>query len=194
MVATFLSLCLASALADEPTPAPHTVGPEVAPLAERLAKQRRFGVELGPLWITLANFVRPKVTVTTWAKRTFAGDVLFGPAVRIPQRLSGIGTIFEFGGEVGYRQYFWRGLNVEATALLLRSQVDSSVDGRRYTGFNVFLTGTVGWRVDFWLRRTSFYVLPQVGVGGDVVRTRPPAQAGAAHPRFVGDILMGFRF
>ncbi|MBC8073817.1 MAG: hypothetical protein IAG13_36195 [Deltaproteobacteria bacterium] len=195
MATTVLSLCLAVILADEPAvPPPHTVGPELAPLAERLAKQRRWGVEIGPLWIAIGNFVRPKLTFTAWARRTFAGDVVLAPVVRIPQRLSGTGTIFEVGGELGYRQFFWRGFNVEATALLLRSQVDSSVDGRRYTGFNVFVTGAVGWRVEFWLRRTSFYVLPQVGVGSDVVRTNPPAAAEAPRPRFIGDVLLGFRF
>jgi hypothetical protein len=188
-------LCLAATSPGEPeAPPPHRVGPERPPLAERWARQRRISVELGPLWFAIGNFVRPKLGVTAWARGSFAGDVLFAPLVRVPQRIAGSGTIFEVGGEVGYRQFFWRGLNLEVSALLMRSQVDSSVDGRRYVGFNVFLTATLGWRVDFWLARTTFYLLPQVGVGGDVVRTRPPAGAEPPHPRLVGDLLLGFRF
>ncbi|WAS92255.1 hypothetical protein [Nannocystis punicea] len=82
--------------------------------------------------------------------------------MRVPQRIAGSGTIFEAGGEIGYRQ------------------VDSSVDGRRYVNFNVFLTATLGWRVDCRLALTTFYLLPQVGVGGDVARTRPPSRRAAA--------------
>lgn len=195
MVAAAMMVYLATTIAGEPAvPPPYRVGPERPPLAGRLAKQRRLAIELGPMWITLANFIRPKLGITAWARGGFAGEVLLAPVVRFPQRISGTGTIFEVGGEIGYRQYYWRGLNAEVSALLLRSQVDSSVDGRRYTGFNLFLTGTVGWRVDFWLGRTTFYVLPQVGIGGDVVRTRPPAGSDHPPPRFVGDILLGFRF
>jgi hypothetical protein len=188
-------MSLATMTAGEPaSPPPYRAGPERPPLAERLAKQRRLALELGPLWIAVGNFIRPKLGVTTWARGSFAGELLLAPAFRYPQRIAGVGTIAEVGGELGYRQYFWRGLNLEFSALLLRSQVDSSIDGLRYVGFNIFLTGTAGWRVDFWLRRTTFYLLPQVGVGGDVLRTRPPAGSDHPPPRLVGDLLLGFRF
>jgi hypothetical protein len=162
-----------------------------AALASPIDRGPRLGVEMGPFWLAVGNFIRPKLVLRVRGA-PFAADVLLAPLFRIPQEQSDASTIFEVGGEIGYRQYLWRGLNLEASALLLRSQVDQ--DERRYVGFNVFVTATLGWRFDVSLGGASFYVLPQAGVGGDIVRTNPPDDAEPARPRLVGDLLLGFRF
>lgn len=92
----------------------------------------------------------------------------------------------------GYRQYLWRGLNLEASALVMRSRVDSTADGMRYVGLNVFIAATAGWRFDVPLGGAAFYVLPQIGAGRDVLRTDPPPTA--VHITLVGELLIGIRF
>lgn len=165
---------------DPPTPA----APDV---------ERRWGVEAGPLWAAVGNFIRPKVTFTSWARGDLAGDILVAGLWRVPKQTDN-GEIFEVGVEIGYRQHFWRGLNAEVSALVMRSRVDSSIDGARYVGLNVFVAGAIGWRADLRLRRVTLYALPQIGVGRDIVRTDPPPTPGGLELVLVGEILAGLRF
>jgi hypothetical protein len=170
-----------------PPPSPPAPPPPVA----HTAPTRRWGVETGPLWFAVGNFIRPKLTWTAWSRDDLAGDVLVAPLFRVPQDRDD-GEIFEVGVELGYRQYLWRGLNLEASALVMRSRVDSTADGMRYVGLNVFIAATAGWRFDFSVGRSTLYFLPQIGAGRDVVRTDPPPTS--VHLTLVGELLVGIRF
>jgi len=167
-----------------PPPSP----PPAAPIA---AAAPRWGIETGPLWFAVGNFIRPKLTWTAWSRDELAGDLLIAPLFRVPQDRDD-GEIFEVGVELGYRQYLWRGLNVEASALVMRSRVDATADGMRYVGLNVFIAATAGWRFDVPLGGAALYVLPQIGAGRDILRTDPPPTS--VHVTLVGELLVGIRF
>lgn len=66
---------------------------------------------------------------------------------------------------VGYRLYFWKGAHIEVELYPAYNHLDSKVNGRRYSGWELWSEERIGYQFDFELGGVSLYVIPQPGIG-----------------------------
>jgi hypothetical protein len=66
---------------------------------------------------------------------------------------------------LGYRQYFWKNLHAEAELFPAYNSFDSSVDGKTYNGFEVWIEYRVGWKFEFEVGGRTLFITPQPGLG-----------------------------
>lgn len=141
VLATFLG---SSAPVEEPQPPP----------------RRSFAFELSPV-APLAGIWPVRVTWTAWR----FGEVTFGYAYQ-HERMGDIAIADGHTLLLGYRQYFWRGLNAELELWPAWDRPLSLVDGKTYPGFNLFGEVRLGYRWDFFTAEgLDLYVLPQACFG-----------------------------
>lgn len=153
--------------------------PENAPGGPRalLAKEavHPWGVEVEGVqpWIPTIHIFRARGTRTLWGSPTgLRGDLLVGFTLRPGIAHDVVEYIHEYQAAVGYRQYLYRGLHVEAGLDFGAAWGTNLVDKKRYHTATLFLNTNVGYRFGFFepggffeKRQSSvgFYVLPQAG-------------------------------
>ncbi|MEZ4224774.1 MAG: hypothetical protein R3B13_27730 [Polyangiaceae bacterium] len=130
-------------------------------------------VDLVQPFIPTVHIIKPKVTRTVWGGLGSAhGDVVAVVYVRphIPHDV--VETIDEYMLGVGYRQYLWGGLHLEALVEGGVAWGRNKVDGRDYTTPTLFGEVNVGYRLGFsepggfgfeGHESLGFFVAPQLG-------------------------------
>lgn len=135
-----------------------------------------WGVEVEGVqpWIPTIHIFRARGTRTLWGSPTgLRGDLLLGFTLRPGIKHDVVDYIHEYQAGIGYRQYIWRGLHVEAGLDIGAAWGTNLVDKKRYNTATLFLNTNVGYRFGFFepggfFERSKsalgFYVLPQAGV------------------------------
>lgn len=96
---------------------------------------------------------------------------------------------------LGYRQFIWRGLHAEVELWPAYNPFESSVDGKTYSGFELWVSARVGYRFDFKVDGHELFVLAQPSVGVGVARqNRWPKMGSGFHPIFEPQLIVGTRF
>lgn len=163
-------------------------------------------------WGIEAELVQPFIPevhiLTARASRTLwggagapRGDLLLGLYARPRVAHDIVETIDEYLVSVGYRQYLWRGLHVEASALAGWAWGENNkIDGMDYANPVLLAEGLVGYRLDVRApidaagrRQLGLYVTPQFGGLAGVVTDIGP-RGGKSDLFVVGKLLAGVSF
>lgn len=139
--------------------------------------------------------VKATRTITQNSTHTRHGDLLLGAYIRPKVKHDIVEKIDEYLITLGYRQYFYKGLHVEA-------QLDAGyawgtnnkIDGKDYNNFA--LLGEVNAGYTFHLpsrKHSNFYILPQFGVLQGISTDIGP-RGGKADTFIQGKLLVGIRF
>lgn len=177
LVAAIVLVTRASAALGEPITVPLATA---QPMTEAPAQERpvprgtggsahRLGLELTPV-SPIMRIWALHATYSAWEY----GDVIAGYVYQNEM----IGEAGRANGHtlaVGYRQFFWRGFNLEIEHWIAYDPIDSSVDGRTYKGWDGWLEVMPGYRWDFYRSHAiDLFVLAQVEFGWPTFRTNPP--------------------
>src|SRR5512145_942174 len=99
------------------------------------------------------------------------GDILAGLAFQNWKNEQGRSHAYTM--LVGYRQFLWQGLHLESELWPAYNPFHSSVDGKTYSGFELWVSIRLGYRFDFTLAGRDFFILVQPGLGFGVARQNP---------------------
>lgn len=124
-----------------------------------------WGVEFNVVWpfVPGVEIHTAKVTSEVWQQNELAGELTFGVLVRPGTRDDENAEVFrEFGLNIGYRQYFWRGAHLElALYPSWAIQEGNLVDGQDYSGFALTTELYGGYRFDVVSTDpVTFYLAP----------------------------------
>jgi hypothetical protein len=168
-----------------------------------------------PRWLGLeANLAWPLVpgvgiyqargTVTLWRADSLHGDLVLAVNVRPSVLRESEGQFSEFGGGVGYRQFFWRGLHLEVAAYPSLARLEKNVlTGASYEAFALTLEAYGGYRFllsELGVAAAARWPLEpaitlQGGVGANVfLSNRWPTTVPDAPVFAVGSLLVGAAF
>ncbi len=139
--------------------------------------------------------VKTTRTITNSADASLHGDLLLGVYLRPNVQHDIVETIDEYLLTVGYRQYFYKGLHIEA-------QLDAGyawghknkIDGKDYNNFALLGEANAGYT--FHLRSkgsSNFYILPQFGVLHGLSTNIGP-RGGKSDTFIQGKLIIGIRF
>lgn len=121
------------------------------------------------------------------------GDVLCGVAYQNWENDQGRSHAYTL--LLGYRQFVWRGLHAEVELLPAYNPFHSLVDGKTYTGLELWMSLRIGYRFDFELVDKDFFILVQPGMGFGVARqNRWPDMENNNKPIFEPQLITGIRF
>ncbi len=96
---------------------------------------------------------------------------------------------------LGYRQFIWRGLHTEVELWPAYNPFESSVDGKTYSGFELWVSARIGYRFDFNVYGHELFVLAQPSLGVGVARqNRWPKMGSGFHPTWEPQLIVGTRF
>lgn len=133
------------------------VGAEVplGPAAElpAPAPPRRFRLEVNLIqpFVPTVQILRPKLALSLWGDgRGPGGDLVLGVYLRPHVEHDVLFDIDEYLGTVGYRQYLYRGLHLEALLNAGAAWGTNRYDGRFYRTASVFIDLNVGYRLAFF--------------------------------------------
>jgi hypothetical protein len=196
VIATLLSLLLAAHAEPPEVIAEATPEASAAPGRERPRPldARTWGVEINAVWPVVPgiHIFTLKASYRLWRVGPARGELLFGFLGRPWVEDENAERISEIGGALGYRQYVWRGANVELALYptWLRAR-GNFADGQDHDGFALTTEFYAGWRFDLLPRKkVGVYLIPQAGVGVDAVATAGPRSVPpSAFP--VGNLHVG---
>lgn len=167
---------------------------------------RLVGLELNVLWpfIPGVGIYQLRGTVKLWETAGLHGDLVLATNLRPPIDEENAGSFSEYGGGLGYRQYFWRGLHLELAGYPSYVRLDDNViDGTTYESFALTLEAYAGYR--FLLSELGLdeaiawpiepLINVQVGAGGTAFLSNPwPVREEEPPVFFVGSVLIGAAF
>ena len=150
----------------------------------------RWGLEVSPTFL-MAPIYMAQATWSAWNH----GDVIVGYAFQhMSSNTAGAGQTHGHSLLLGYRQFVWKGLNVEMQAWPTYDRFQSTVDGRVYPGLELWCEAYVGYRFDFRLGNMVFYATPQPGIGWGMYRSNKwPRFSDAKQFEWVPQLLLGMR-
>jgi hypothetical protein len=168
-----------------------------APLSWAQTAPRRWGLETELVQPFLPNvgIYRLQATYTlTSPARTNRGDLLLGAYIRPNVKHDVVEKINEYMLMVGYRQYVWRGLHVEAKSDAGYAWgTKNLLDGKDYNNFSWFWEANAGYRFSLAGKgRTGLYVIPQFGVISSVSADIGP-RGGKSDTFLQGNLMIGFQ-
>jgi hypothetical protein len=94
-------------------------------------------------------------------------EILFGYAFQNWKNVSAkpMGQAHANTITIGYRYYFWRGLNSELMLFPAYNKFESFVDNKSYSGFEIWSEYRLGYKFDVNTNLCNFYINIQPGVG-----------------------------
>ena len=173
--------------------------------AARSAAPHRFGLEveaLQPL-IPTVHILRARGTLLLWhLPGGLRGDLLLGFTIRPGIKHDVVDYIHEYQAGLGYRQYLWRGLHLEAGLDVGTAWGRNLVDGKQYRTATLFLNSNAGYRFGFFEPggffedggSLGFYVTPQVGVYSSLGVADIGPRNGKPDVFFQANLLLGLSF
>jgi hypothetical protein len=136
----------------------------------------------------LAEIYMMQVSYSPWE----SGDILGGLAYQNWKNDQGRANAYTL--LLGYRQYAWKGLHAEMELWPAYNPFQSSVDGKTYTGLELWMSLRIGYRIDFELADSDFFILAQPSIGFGVVRDNPwPEKAKGDGAIFEPQIILGIQ-
>jgi hypothetical protein len=130
----------------------------------------------------------------TWSAWTY-GDVVVGYGFQhMTSSSRGAGQTHGHSLLLGYRQFIWKALSLEVQAWPTYDRFQSYVDGRVYPGVELWCEAYLGYRFDFVVQHTTFYIMPQPGIGWGMYRSNKwPRYSDAKQYELVPQVLLGVR-
>jgi hypothetical protein len=166
------------------------------------SNSKKWGIEtdLVQPFLPQVGIIRLTATRTiTSAQRKVKGDLLLGMYLRPNVKHDVVEKINEYMLVVGYRQYFWKGLNLEAKANMGYAWGTKNLfDGKDYETSTLFWETNLGYKFNIVNKaKSSLYLLPQFGVignakGENTVNIGP--RGGKADTFIQGSLVIGFNF
>lgn len=157
-----------------------------------------WGLEFNVVWpfVPGVEIYTAKATRTLWANDTAHGDLTFGFLLRPGTTEDENAQDFsEYGLNIGYRHYFWKGLHAElALYPSFAREINNNIDGRDYEGFAMTTELYAGYRFNVAKKTNySFYLMPQTGIGYNVLSNLgPETEANAPFPTL--NLQLGLNF
>ena len=137
-------------------------------------------------------------TITSPSKK-MKGDLLFGAYIRPNVKHDVVEKINEYMVILGYRQYFWKGLHLEAKANMGYAWgTKNLIDGKDYETSTLFWESNIGYKFKLTDKsKSSLYIIPQFGVlsnakGENTVNIGP--RGGKPDTFIQGNLMVGFNF
>ncbi len=133
---------------------------------------KKWGIETELVQPFLPNvgIIRINATRTiTKPESKFKGDLLVGMYIRPNVKHDVVEKINEYMLMVGYRQYFWKGLHVEAKANVGYAWGTKNLfDGKDYETSTIFWEANLGYKFTVPNKpKSSLYLIPQFGMIGN---------------------------
>jgi hypothetical protein len=135
----------------------------------------------------------------TSSQNKMKGDLLFGIYIRPNVKHDVVEKINEYMLVVGYRQYFWKGLHLEAKANMGYAWgTRNLIDGKDYETSTVFWETNLGYKIKLTNKtKSSLYVIPQFGAignakGENTVNIGP--RGGKPDTFIQGSLVVGVNF
>ena len=159
---------------------------------------RRWGIEtelVQPFLPNVGIFRLQATRTITGPNRPNRGDLLIGAYIRPNVKHNIVEKIDEYMLIVGYRQYLWRGLHLEAkTNIGFADGTKNRIDGKNYTNLSWFWEANAGYKFTLTGKnRTGLYVIPQVGLLSSISADIGP-RGGKSDTFLQGNLLVGFQF
>lgn len=164
----------------------------------------KWGTEVNVLWpIFPGNMYKVQATYEAWRKGHLAGDVFAGIHFHSPVFRENEGTFYNLALTYGYRQFFWRGLHIEAyQAFGPGFNRENVVDGQDYTSWDYEVGLLGGYRWEFLPKATqkrikcSPYLSTQHGFFYVAAKSHPHPilNQTAERPVYVGTLNLGIKF
>jgi hypothetical protein len=148
--------------------------------------------EVGIIRLTATRTITPE-------KSKLKGDLLVGMYIRPNVKHDVVEKINEYMLVLGYRQYFWKGLHLEAkTNVGYAWGTKNLIDGKDYETSTVFWETNLGYKFKITDKsKSSMYLIPQLGVIGNAkgensVNIGP--RGGKLDTFFQGSLIIGVNF
>ena len=123
------------------------------------------------------------------------GDLLFGLYIRPNVKHDVVEKINEYMIVAGYRQFFWKGLHLEAKSNMGYAWgTKNLIDGKDYETPTWFWEANIGYKLRVTKKaRSSIYLIPQFGAIGNIVGDIGPR--GGKPDNFIqGNLIIGINF
>jgi len=121
------------------------------------------------------------------------GDILCGVAYQDWENDQGHSHAYTL--LLGYRHFLWKGFHTEIELWPAYNPFDSSIDGKTYSGVELWTSLRIGYRFDFKLADKDFFILAQPSVGFGLARQNPwPDKEKDDKAIFEPQLLAGYRF
>ncbi len=163
---------------------------------------RKWGLEteLVQPFLPTVNIIRLQTSRTlTNLESKLKGDLLFGMYLRPNVKHDVVEKINEYMFILGYRQYFWKGLHLEAKANVGYAWgTRNLIDGKDYETSTFFYEANLGYKLNVLNKaKSSLYLIPQFGVlgnakGENTVNIGP--RGGKPDTFIQGNLLIGINF
>lgn len=162
---------------------------------------KKWGIETELIQPFLPNvgIIRLQATYTLTASEKRKGDLLIGAYIRPNIKHDVVEKINEYMLIVGYRQYFWKGLHLEAKVNVGYAWgTKNLIDGKDYETTTLFWETNIGYKFKLTDKtKSSLYLIPQFGVldnarGENTVNIGP--RGGKPDTFIQGGLTIGFNF
>ncbi len=156
--------------------------------------------ELVQPFLPTVNILRFTATRTITSHQSkMKGDLLFGMYIRPNVKHDVVEKINEYMLVLGYRQFFWKGLNLEAKANMGYAWgTKNLIDGKDYETTTLFWESNLGYKFNVINKaNSSWYLLPQFGMignakGENTVNIGP--RGGKPDTFIQGSLIIGVNF
>jgi hypothetical protein len=136
----------------------------------------------------LAEIYMMQASYSPWG----SGEILGGAAYQNWKNDQGRASAYTV--LLGYRQYVWRGLHTEMELWPAYNPFLSSIDGKTYAGFELWMSLRIGYRFDFQLAGNDIFILTQPGLGFGVARENPWPEKGKGDGAvFEPQVILGIK-
>ncbi|MBO0930999.1 hypothetical protein [Fibrella aquatilis] len=158
----------------------------------------KWGIETELVQPFLPNvgIIRLQATRTiTGLTGTNRGDLLLGAYIRPNVKHDIVEKINEYMLMVGYRQYLWRGLHLEAkTDIGFADGTRNLIDGKNYNNFSWFWEANAGYKFALTGKGArGLYAIPQFGIISGISADIGP-RGGKSDIFLQGSLILGFQF
>jgi hypothetical protein len=158
---------------------------------------RKWGIEteLVQPFLPTVNIARIQATYTLTAPEKRRGDLVLGAYMRPNVKHDVVEKINEYMAVVGYRQYLWKGLNLEGKSNMGYAWGTKNLfDGKDYHTPTWFWEANIGYKVDFLKKqKNNLYAIAQFGAIGNIVADIGP-RGGKPDTFLQGNLLVGIHF
>jgi hypothetical protein len=163
---------------------------------------KKWGIEteLVQPFLPTVGIIRLMATRTLTADESkMKSDLILGMYIRPNVKHDVVEKINEYMLAIGYRQYFWKGLHLEAKANIGYAWgTKNLIDGKDYETTTLFLESNLGYKFNLTNKeKSSIYVIPQFGVLGNARgnnTTNIGPRGGKPDVFLQGNLLIGVNF
>jgi hypothetical protein len=167
----------------------------VAQIPAEKAYKWGFETELVQPFIPTVHIARVQATYTLSAPEKRRGDLIMGAYIRPNVKHDVVEKISEYMASIGYRQYLWKGFNLEGKSNMGYAWGKKNLlDGKDYNTPTWFWESNIGYKFDFLKKQNfSYYAIAQFGALGNIVADIGP-RGGKPDTFLQGSLLAGINF